>query len=334
MDVVVRPHRCRCGSWACKACASNLGKHLLERLAAVMERAEAQGLRGILISLTLDRSKWPDGPLSAWRRLRELRAVPRAVKAFCVANGVPYRGRYIIKMELQAAGWNHWHVLLLVPASLQLPKRGAFDRFWKWGFSNVRHEGSAYAYLCKYACKEAGPDGTGALEASGLPGRFVHWLQPSRGLWAAFGLGEFDESRECCGFEDEVRVVEMRPEETHAERVDRCRSCMVLDIELPGGKGKSYVLPWRRSTVAMALDERWGRSSRYFESGVLESTVLTGAEVLDVLEAFECKWARADWLELLESVGYRVGGSGEPGWQDAARQTTRSEATASHAGPR
>lgn len=299
VQCVVRPRRDRCRSWACKSCATVMGGRLSERLRVVVERGAARGLRPILVSLTLNRETWPRGPLSAWHRLRELRAVPRAVKAFCRAQGIPFKGRYLIKMELQRAGWPHWHVLVMVPQSLQLPTLGAFDAFWKWGFSNVRHEACAYTYLAKYACKEAGPDGTDTLEASGLPGRHVHWLSPSRGFWAEFGLGDFDEAVECCEHVDEISQDDGVGDETHAERVDRCRSCTVLQVELAGRAVWSCTMRWRRQSVALEL-EREARSTRTYESGVLESAVLTVGDVYEFLMRAGYVEHADDWWAFVE----------------------------------
>lgn len=333
VDHSCHPRRQRCKSWACSQCARVLGRRLLDRLDIVVEKAAAVGLRVAMVSLTLDRGKWPDGPVSAWRRLRELRAVPRAVKAFCLAYGIPFRHRYVIKMELQRAGWVHWHVLVLVPQAVQLPIKGAFDRFWKWGFSNVQQGGSVYAYLCKYACKEAGSDGMGALDASGLPGRYVHWLQPSRGFWREWGLSDFDERVECCEYPDEVADDDGEPEESHAERVERCRSCTVLDVEVGGGKTWRCVLPLRRSTVAEEL-ERVGRGVRTFDSGVVESVILNTEGVGLFLERMGAYLQLMDWYDFCSDhglVGLGSVGAAAGCTQPSARHTTRSEATACYA---
>lgn len=233
------------------------------------------------------------------------------------------------KMELQTAGWPHWHVLVDVPPWVRLPRKGAFDAFWPMGFSNVQH-GFALSYVCgvvAYACKSAvaaGDDGLDVLERSGLPASGFKWVTTARNYWASWRCPDDDDLgrdlRDDWPFEDDVVDAEEGEEGTgsQADRVRACGATSELLVAGVGGRVDAVAvrLPLPRRVLGKAL-EAWAfdhltpADVEWFDSGVVRSVAI--GELSDVREFLEELLAPFEGLELslaLECLGW---GLPEPG---------------------
>lgn len=266
-----------CGSWACPSCSVVLGAHLQRRL-----RSRLDGLRVVMVTLTVNRTLFAS-PFAAWDYIKQQRQIPRAVAEFYAAHGLDQAGQWISKMELQAGGWPHWHLLLIVPESLELPKKGAFDDFWRWGFSNVRHK-SALGYFTKYVSKGASVEDLDKLAASGLPAKGVRWVTAARGFW------------NCPRDEREyVAPIELRMEPDEAEgytveaRVRVCDLRATVCVEDPLGRvPRTVTLGVSRGDLERMLEMVGGVYE--VEPGRGGVWILTEAQIEVVAELVEGLW--------------------------------------------
>jgi hypothetical protein len=241
----------------------------------------------ILVTFTLDPKLFDESPIEGLSFVKRNRAVSRTVNRWYREKGLDPHGAWFAKMELQKSGMPHWHVLCEIPMERVDVETGEvlpvvlrrptaedigdfFGRYgdgsapvglWKWGRSDVQQGAEAsplvaVQYMTKYACKEGGGDGCSTLERAGLPATGVHWVHASRGFWAIAGLSDPVEDDEELGpmKDDEVTGHE-KPIATLAERVETCKRCSVLRIEIPGAgySVDSPMLPCSRSVLANGL---------------------------------------------------------------------------------
>jgi len=151
--------------------------------------------------------------------------------------GCDLRGRWLAKMELQADGWPHYHIIVDMPDWVEFARKGAFDDHWSYGFSHVLHRGKL-AYMVKYAVKPSAC--FEALERSGLPTRFVNWITTSHGFWSFHHHCDVDDREDVASEKkevlDDVSSEDWSTEEAladseggHVIRVQACReTCTVL----------------------------------------------------------------------------------------------------------
>lgn len=284
MRAIVRPKRCRCSSWACPGCARVMGPLLQERIDQRVEHFTSGGhYVALFVTFTFDRTGYAS-PIEAWRFAQRNRSVSRAVKSFASAVGYNASGLWFAKLELQKAGWPHWHLIVMVPAasvpaSPALVKR-LFNEHWKYGFSTVRvwSRGDYLSKVSSYACKEAGNEG---LRASGLPATRVRWISSSPGFWGVDDDGvKVDIERECSQlslWDDEIDFDDVHEGETpdalHADRVDWCRRNAFLEFESSDGCLAVPINLSRRAMAEYVVERGPAISSveRYEESDVVRS---------------------------------------------------------------
>lgn len=338
-------HRVKCGSWACPVCSRRLGRVLLERLSKASETIAGKGEKFIMASLTVDRAKFESAG-AAFQALRR-GAVREAVLSWWRARGLEGDARWLTKLELQEAGWPHWHVLIIVPVDLKirLPyapagKKGEFDDHWSHGFSNVTRSGNFLDYASKsafagYVCKEAGPTGAmDALRSSGLPGSGVHFISPSHGFWEYCGVKP-PTAADAREFPDEF--VEDEPaslppcepptcDAALADRVGGCGLSSVITVEggmsdesrEVGNRSGTFGIrvPYRRGDVGRFMEDYFGSDGcRFFEyedpsrmPDVVE--YVPNVQAADVAKFVEFLFFRAGdeaSPELLASVDRRMG---------------------------
>lgn len=165
-----------CMSWFCPHCSRRLGRSLERRLATRL-----YGLRTVFVTLTVDPKRFPGGPAEAFEFFKRNRSVARALNTFCKGWGFSSVGAWISKLEITQAGWVHFHAIVIIPDSVELPKRGAMDAYWEHGFSNVQ-QSYKLSYLVKYAAKP-GAQMEHAIRLSGLPAKGLRFITASRGFW-------------------------------------------------------------------------------------------------------------------------------------------------------
>jgi len=120
--------------------------------------------RWVMITLTVDPARFPLGPADALESC--LRDFPRVMRALARLNGGPLR--WARKLELQANGWPHFHVIcdLRKLSRDELPR---IDAIWSHGCCNTSFiRGRAgLLYVLKYVSK--GPESNEDADNYGLP---------------------------------------------------------------------------------------------------------------------------------------------------------------------
>ncbi len=145
---------CRCKSHWCGECAPRAAYEYRDKLRPVV----AQWREVLMVTLTVDPAKFPEGPESAWRYVGKVRAVSvltRALRRLDVLDGP----EWFSTLELHRSGWPHWHVALRA----RFIAKAKIDAAWKvggtWIERGERYEPAhAMNYLTKYLTKtEAEP---------------------------------------------------------------------------------------------------------------------------------------------------------------------------------
>lgn len=105
---------CRCRSLWCGLCNLKQKLDVRRKLHPVVET-----WRGcLMVMLSLDRARYPDGPRSAWVDVSKRKCVPRLIERLH-ALGLVYSRSYVKALEFQmdetfggGGGWPHWHLLV------------------------------------------------------------------------------------------------------------------------------------------------------------------------------------------------------------------------------
>lgn len=129
--------------------------------------------------------------------------------------------RYCWKLEVQANGMPHWHLVVLFFKRVDLKQMQSL-----WGFGNVdcmRIKGDSWQYLGKYLRKFAGQDAEGEAWEFGLPGWLLDWpkqvrfFQTSKGFLTPLS-GPMEENNEA--EEDEEEEVTKRPHKSIRKKLE------------------------------------------------------------------------------------------------------------------
>lgn len=257
------------------------------------------------VVLTLDPKRFAS-PRLCFVDMGKNHRVSRAVRAWARAYGFNPHGAWLCKLELHKSGFPHYHVYVDVPDWVRLPLKGAFDRFWRFGFSHVEHRVQDLRYPCKvtaYACKEAtagGEAGDVVLERSGLPWDGFKWVTTARDYWRSYGCPDDWESDLAEAWPDESEAVEPsigaggHPGRSHADRVRECGEHCELVVD--GVVGQSFPVVLRlavsraevcRALAGAAFSRGQVVSAEYFPSGTLRAVTFPHVgfvrEVLSVL---------------------------------------------------
>jgi len=227
-----------------------------------------------MITMTIDPKRFAN-QRAAYDEIKKKRAIPRALESWCNEMGIPNKGQWIAKMELQKSGWPHWHVLLEVPWEFQCAEKGSFDEHWEFGFSNVRHRHVSVRYLAKYVAKGA-EDQFDTVEASGLPSQGVKWVTASHGFWTA-GTTESrvpQKKAERVGWPpDHWSSGELK------DRVGLCRKTTLVTVMADGDENLRELITATPETVEMMLSVKAHLSWRF---GFTRFRVPRGSTVYDL----------------------------------------------------
>lgn len=319
------PRRCRCGSWACRYCSRNLGSILLSRLKVRRDRVPA-GYTQIMVTLTYALGRFLTPAAAVQDAIRNHR-VSRAVGAFAAHYRINVHGGWLCKLELQKRSWPHFHVLLDIPTwlvpRLPMPRRGcqtgAFDAFWRFGYSNVQLR-PRLDYQCKlvaYVCKDAsasGESGVSVLEGSGLPAHGFKWVTTSRDYWRAWEQpGDDDLSTELTeSWPVEGETVEAEEGRECGSHADRVRGCGCWSELLVDGVSEhvdhvSLWVPFSRGILSASLWEyacQVGLDCECYESGVVRR--VSFRSVSQVREFMELLLPPGEALDaILEALGWQ-----------------------------
>lgn len=161
-QIVLQPVKCQC-QW-CPECCVREAVILRERLRPVVQ----QWSRARMVTLSIDRKKWPEGPRHCWQTLQAKRRVWCFVKKL-VRRKLLVCGDffYVIEFHPSSPEWFHYHIAFR--ADGRWPNK--FDRDWPrfqnmlaqlWGhgFAQASDETKtscpehAMNYLTKYVAKQ------------------------------------------------------------------------------------------------------------------------------------------------------------------------------------
>jgi hypothetical protein len=90
-----------------------VGRHVVSGRLTERLRKRCAGQHGRFITLTYDRTDWPDGPESLYRASKRERHVGEFMRALARHAKVKTSGNWICKKEFQTGGWLHYHIILL-----------------------------------------------------------------------------------------------------------------------------------------------------------------------------------------------------------------------------
>ena len=124
-EVELRVAAHRCGSWWCSRCARSRAMRFRH---ALLPRI-SEWRQPTMITLTVDRSGWPDGAESVWEHVSSKSLVARLMRRLGI-------DRWLWVVEWQSAsgeGWPHWHVLVDWPGFVDYRE---VRRLW-WGLWNI-----------------------------------------------------------------------------------------------------------------------------------------------------------------------------------------------------
>ncbi len=145
------------------------------KLAARLEE-RCKGERGVFLTLTYHRSHY-ENPRHLYREASEKKHVAEFMKRLARHLGESLSGRWICKMEFQAGGWVHWHIILLGISRIE---HGELTSLWGHGhvwIKRMSHE--SRRYMTKYVAKG---DGLPAFLYAERP-RSVKVIRTSKGFW-------------------------------------------------------------------------------------------------------------------------------------------------------
>ena len=132
-------------SWFDPMSSKALATGLLERLGARMK-----GKRGLFITLTYRREEY-QSPLDLFRCQQERQDVPLFMRRLQRYLGVSLKGMWLRKLEFQAGGWVHFHLVLDYDGFIAHSK---LLELWGYGHVWVNRWNSKRArYVCKYMSK-------------------------------------------------------------------------------------------------------------------------------------------------------------------------------------
>lgn len=144
---------------------------LARRFAIAKERRE----RALFITLTYSRTG--ETPRDLWHRSKEEQHVPMFIRRLGRALGQTLTGKWLRKLEFQADGTVHFHLLLF---GVEWVDAALIAETWGHGFTSVaRAKPSSVAYLSKYVAKSGKLPGWVAGEPSGS----IRVVACSPGFW-------------------------------------------------------------------------------------------------------------------------------------------------------
>jgi hypothetical protein len=138
------------------------------------------GERGVFLSLTYNRNAY-DTPRDLYRAASTEQHVAMFIRRLSRALGHKLTARWICKMEFQAGGWVHWHLIIL--GFTRIPHE-IIASCWQHGYAWVsKLNPERIRYLAKYVAKG------GSLPAFlyGEPPRSVKVVRTSPGFWSEPG---------------------------------------------------------------------------------------------------------------------------------------------------
>ncbi len=167
----IRVRRAGSRSWLDYQWAKAFGAKLAARL-----EDRCRGEYGIFMTLTYQRDQFDD-PRHLYREASEKKHVAEFMKRISRYLGESVTGRWICKMEFQAGGWVHWHIILLGVSRIE---HADLLNLWGHGYVWVsRMNAITRRYMTKYVAKGGG------LPAFlyGERPRSVKVIRTSKGFW-------------------------------------------------------------------------------------------------------------------------------------------------------
>lgn len=169
------------GSWldprSTKALAAKVSSRLVHR---------CKGEKGLVLTLTYRRDEY-QSPQQLYREASEKQHVPLFLRKVGRHLGESLTGRWFCKLEFQAGGWIHYHIILL--GVTRIPHR---ELMVLWGRGHVwvdRMTSRSVSYVCKYISKG---DGVPAWIYAERP-RSVKIIRVSPGFWCQDTAGQSDD---------------------------------------------------------------------------------------------------------------------------------------------
>jgi hypothetical protein len=154
---------------------------------------EAKGLPSFnkwrFITLTIDRQKFPEGPLSAFvagrDNMRRFMTRARTAELWDISH------KWCWKLEFQEDGWPHWHLLVGRTTKMTEHELQEVERLWGLGITNTEMvQDDDFRYSFKYAFKpvhQVEEDGLEDFDGSApvAPQWFLdyHQMEPTKVVW-------------------------------------------------------------------------------------------------------------------------------------------------------
>jgi hypothetical protein len=161
-------------SWLDPESAGILGWKLAKRL-----EARCEGQEGRFLTLTYDPKQWGSAQ-ECFDRARADKHVSRFMRKLGALLAVDLKGKWLCKMEFQASGFVHWHILLLGVGFINPVQFNRIFSIWGKGSVNVKPlTPQNIRYLTKYVAK----DGMVPGWIYAYPARSVKVVRPSEGFW-------------------------------------------------------------------------------------------------------------------------------------------------------
>lgn len=143
--------------------------------------------RSVFLTLTYrETADWQPG---------QIRSLVNLLREWCRRRGVKLRGVWV--MELQKRGTPHYHIIIMLPKALSLPKPDK-QGWWPHGSTKIETARNAVGYLAKYASKgintaHQAPKGARICGAQGLTtderDEKSWWMKP-RWVRDVFGVAD------------------------------------------------------------------------------------------------------------------------------------------------
>ena len=162
-----------CRSWLDLDFSPTLCAQLSERLVQ-----RTAGRMGVILTLTYRHDDFED-PRDLYRKASEQRHIRRFIEELSAYIGQSLTGRWFCKMEFQAGGWVHWHMLVMGVARID---HADLTEMWGRGYVWIEKiRPKAVRYLCKYVAK----NGDVPAFLFGERPRSVKIIRVSPGFWGS-----------------------------------------------------------------------------------------------------------------------------------------------------
>lgn len=233
-----------------------------------------------MITLTVDQSRFPEGPEAAYRYLQKKRAVAELVKKL-VRRKLAYSKKWCYVIEFhRKGGWVHYHVLV---ESGFIP-HDTLEKLWGKGFVWITRSRSfessdhAVNYATKYIAKEGET--------------FPEWVLNFEG-----NLRRFSTSRGLCGEVQSRRGTGEGKKRETKKIADRISACGEKTIVLESAYGLTKYL----ATIDVCFSDKFAAMSEN-ERVKLVGEALGGTKI-DA--SFANRWGRINWMEFFRCEGLK-----------------------------